>query len=75
MTKTYHVIHRNIDGALVDREEGYPELKLEMRPIGIALDPPDQGRELHLTIGRTKTILTNDGLDELIEFLQEDPRS
>lgn len=67
---TYTVAHAEIDGSLVDRERGWPALKLEVHPIGIALPPDRQTKELHISIGASKTVIDARGMQGLLEFLE-----
>lgn len=73
MSNIYRVVHRHIDGGSVDRERGWPELTVEMHPLGTELPREQQSRELHLRIGGTKTVLDKEGIDELKEFLEQIP--
>ena len=70
---TSYVIRRIvIDGEIIDRDEGHPDLELEMHPIGTMLPREQQGRRLRVRIGRKETWLDADGIKDLRDFLEED---
>ena len=71
--RTYRVAHRKIDGSIIDRERAWRPIDVEMHPIGTELPREKQGRELHLRIGPSHTVLDKRGIDELKEFLEEVP--
>lgn len=71
---SWNVAHAEIDGVIIDREKGWPKLHVEMHPIGLALHPDDQSRELHLKIGDKETVIDADGIIYLTQFLIESHR-
>lgn len=73
MSKVYKVAHQRIDGSIVDREKAFPDLTLEMHPLGTELPPEKQSRELHLRISASSTVLDKRGIEELKAFLEVIP--
>lgn len=74
MSKMYKVVYQEIDGTTIDRERGWPKLSVEMHPMGTELELSKQGRELHLKIGASKTVLDKRGIEALSEFLKVIPQ-
>ena len=74
MSKTYKVVHQEIDGSVVDRERAWPTIYVEMHPLGTELELSKQGRELHMTIGVSKTVLDKAGIEALHEFTKVIPQ-
>jgi hypothetical protein len=65
--------HIEIDGRIIDREQCNSPLILEMRPMGIMLPVGEQTRNLRLAIGSEHTILDEEGIAALVEFLRITP--
>lgn len=71
--KPWRTLHLDIDGVIHDRESGEPDLELEMMPIGTELPLDQQSRELKITINGTSTILDEEGIADLVAFLEMRP--
>jgi hypothetical protein len=70
MSRTvWSVLHTVIEGDTIDRDRGWPDLELELHPMGTALPADEQSRELHISIGSKKTVLNEKGIEALMEFL------
>lgn len=70
--KPYSVRHQTIDGVVIDREEGYPDLHLELHPVGTDLPEEKQSKELVLRIGEASRLITRinaQGIAALRAFL------
>lgn len=76
-SKPYAILKRRVDGVLHydGPNEAYGEspLDLEMRPVGRELPRERQSRELEVAIGMTSTVLDEDGIAALKEFLEMKP--
>lgn len=73
MSNVWRVAHTEIEGAIIDRDRGYPDVELEMHPVGTMLPVDEQGRELVIKIGRSRTVLDDAGITALREFLDIQP--
>jgi len=63
------VRHLNLEGEAVDRDRGYPDLEMEMHPLGTALPKKDQINHLKIRIGKSETWIGPDEINELRRFL------
>lgn len=69
--KPYVVKHQTIEGLLEDRDTGWPELELEMHPLGTERPKEEQGKELVLKIGKASTHINEEGIAALRAFLDD----
>jgi hypothetical protein len=74
MSIVWRSAHTEIDGMLIDRDRGYPDLELVMEPVGTGLPKDQQSRELTIRVGsRGTTKLDEKGIAALRAFLDEVP--
>jgi hypothetical protein len=66
---SYTTEHLDLEGAMIDRENGYPEIKLELQPIGILTEHPYH--RLQISINGKKTVLDNYTACLLRDWLNE----
>lgn len=66
------VKHLEIDGSTIDQDHGWLDVHLELHPLGTLLPKDQQGEELHITVGKTKTVIDIQAIAQLKKWLIEE---
>lgn len=79
MTRPYVILHLDLDGALIDRDDGHPDVELELHPMGTQLPEDQQRHELVIVLdpdGKRprRTRLDTTALRDLMNFLNENAK-
>jgi hypothetical protein len=67
--RSWVVQHAKFDGDSIDRDSGYPDLELELHPMGILTEKPTF--QLLVRIVNKTTILNYTTTQEMLSWLEE----